>query len=270
MTGAALLFCASRVEAMFGAPLKFEGQASLCQPQGAHPQAPAHAHAHPHAEDFTEDRKTKAALSFANLTTPTMSGGLYGHSDQALPGLIWYRFDQGYFEDKPLWFKYLKPSATGSTLGWTDLNQVGPGDNTPDTLPIGKKVSFSILIKGYFVPKVTGAHYFIMGSDDSSYLWWGQDAATVTQDKTMGTAIISLPGKRSRERWWQLVTLRMTAGTAYPLSIMYGQNLGAWHLVFAFKAPDQDKPTQDGTGYFYGRVAAGTTIAASVEVVDRI
>lgn len=248
---------------MFGAPLNFEDQSSHCQSRDAHTQA------HAQTEEFAVEvnRRTKAAHAFDNLTTPTMSGGLYGHSEQVLPGLIWYRFDQGYFEDKPLWFKSLKPSATGSTLGWKDLNQVGPGDTTPDTLPIGKKVSFSMLIKGYFVPKVTGLHIFALGSDDSSYLWWGKHATTVTQDKTLGSASISLPGTRDRQKWFQVMALQMTAGTAYPLSIMYGQNLGAWHLVFGFLASGQSKYTTDGTGYFYGRVAAGTTIAASVQIV---
>lgn len=245
---------------MFGAPLNFE-QAPHSRSQG------------PQTEGFTvaseATRKRKAAEAFANLTTPTMSGGLYGQTDEPLPGLIWFRYDQGYFEDKPLWFQNMKPTATGSTQGWTDLNQVGPGDTTPATLPIGKTDSFSMLIKGYFVPKTTGVHQIILGSMDSSYLWWGAPAATLTQDKTLGTASISLPGKKKiGQKWWQIQHVQMTAGTAYPLSIMYGLDIGVWHLFFAFVAPGQSQFTQDLTGYIYGRVATGTTIAASVEIVD--
>lgn len=181
-------------------------------------------------------------------------------SDTASPGLLWYRFDQGYFEDKPLWFKSLKPTAYGSTRGWVDLNQVGPGDTTPNTLPIGKKTYFSMLLKGYFVPKMTGVHLFSLASDDASYMWWGVHAITQTYDKTAGSASIVIPGTRDKTSSCS-VALKLTAGTAYPLSIMYGQSVGAWHLHFQFTPPGLETPIVDGTDYLFNRVPKSTKVA---------
>lgn len=240
---------------MIGAPLEFTECFSSSHSLSASDLSPTSAEMH------AEAAAMKALMAWSLVTSPSMTGSLPGQ-DQARPGLIWYRYDQGYFADEPTWFKSLQPSAGDKTQGWTDLNQVGPKDGTPGTLPIAKTVLFSMLIKGYFVPKMTGIHHFTLSSDDASYLWWGANAAVSTPNKKTSSASIALPGVHALVTG--SVSLIMTAGTAYPLSIMYGQGSGNWHLQFSFVPPATSVSSSDGTGYYYAIVAPGTVVAGDV------
>lgn len=207
--------------------------------------------------------RSKAMQAFSDATTPSMTAGVYGTPpDTVLPGLIWYRYDQGYFADNPAWFKSLTYSAADRTFGWADMNHVGPGDNTPNYLPIGQTSAFSLLVRGYFIPKTTGVHIFKLGSDDASYLWWGSEAAVPTPSKTVMTASIALPGEHPLI--FGSVSLNMAAGTAYPLSIMYGQNRGGYGFKFSFVSPGSPETT-DGTGYYFSDLPSNTIVASAVK-----
>lgn len=195
-----------------------------------------------------------------------MKPGVEGLPDRVAPGLMWYRFDQGYFNDNPKWFKNLNPTSGDVTLGWSGLNLIGPGpgDDSTNTLPVSQSENFSFLIKGYFVPKVSGIHRFTLGSDDASFMWWGAAATVATAEKNIHDASISNPGVHPPIQ--ASVSFNMSAGTAYPLAIMYGQKSGGYNLTFAFTPPGGQE-TNDGTGVYYSMVTSDTVIASALRPV---
>lgn len=164
-----------------------------------------------------------------------------------VPGLKWARYDQGYFKDSPSWFQGLTASATGITNGWTDINQK-PLSKSQGFLPIAQYIQFSFLISGTFVAQKSGIHTFQMSSDDASYMWIGPDALVDTSSALTSNAAIKAPGEHPNQG--SSVAVDMVAGQAYPLRIMYGQNMGDWNLRFSYSTPDGGNTT-DGTGHFF-------------------
>lgn len=164
------------------------------------------------------------------------------------PGLSWFRYDQGYFNDQPSAFRGLTPSESGTTNGWNDLDRT-PGGRTAGFLPISKTSKFSFVVSGMFVPLKTGAHKFLLSSDDASYMWIGSGAVGDFTTFSTSSAKINLGGLHGNNT--QSVDMDMLAGQAYPLLIMFGQNEGGFNLEFAFKVPDRDSFISDGTAYFF-------------------
>lgn len=209
-------------------------------------------------------RQFKAEQAFGDATAPSMTASVEGLPDRASPGLIWYRYDQGYFNDNPKFFQSLKPTVGGVTMGWKDLKHVEPSDITSNFLPINQYERFSFLIKGYFVPKTSGIHMFTLGSDDASYMWFGSAATVATANKSFRDASISLPGIHGVVT--KSVSFNLSAGTAYPMAIMYGQGGGGYNLQFSY-APPGGQSTTDGTGVFYCIVTSDTVIASAVRAL---
>lgn len=220
------------------------------------------------AEEAKQVKAMKAAQVWFTQTSPSVTGVVDMGDDpnNSFPGLFWYRFDQGYFANNPLWFTGLQASAFNQTSGWGTLDQLfsqpvshGP----PAALPNGQ-VSFSLLVKGYFIPMVTGIHQFMLECADAGYMWLGGPATASTTDKSIRSASIAIPGNHARTS--RSVSYKLIAGTAYPLSIMYGQNAAGGDLHFSFTPPYSSAKILDGTGYFFSLLALNTVVATSVMV----
>lgn len=233
---------------MIGAPLDFNecfSQEDLPPPQDTYEE---------------EIAREKAMSMWVYDTAPSMTTLPGLDWVGFVPGLVWYRYDQGYFADDPTWFTAsLTPSAVSLTRGW---EEEGPQDMKQNPTPV--PTVFSALFKGYFIPRTTGVHRFTLASGNASHLWWGQSAATEAQSKTLASASISLPGFHRLVRG--STSLLMNSGTAYPLSIMYGQNTGPgiWNLRFSFTVPGSSTVTTDGDGYFFAILPEDTVISADV------
>lgn len=198
-----------------------------------------------------------AAVSFTSLQALqylASAGTLAGvHSistpPKLQPGLIWARYDQGYFNDNIDWFSGLTPSATGRTEGWTSINHT-PGDTAAGQLPTSKTTEFSFTISGYFVPQTSGSHSFVLASDDAAYFWMGSDA---TKAPTTSNTSINNGGLHGLVPIKTDVTL--TAGQVYPILIMYGQNFGEFALQFVYSTPGAPM-TATGKGFFFSDLPA--------------
>lgn len=166
------------------------------------------------------------------------------------PGLGWFRYDSGYFNDDLSFFKskYNGASDVGMTTGWAGVNQV-VGDSNSMYLPISSANGSTFVISGYFFPNFSGLHQFFMSSSDASYLWLGDAATVLSASKKISDASISIPGIHPLTQG-SLFSMIMTAGHAYPLSIIYGMG-SVGDLQFSFATPDSTTFTNDGTGYFF-------------------
>lgn len=120
------------------------------------------------------------------------------------PGL-WLRTYTGYFNDDPNWFI----TASGN-FGIADTN-LGGGSTIP--------VTTSIEWQGYFLPEVTGTYTFSTTSDDASYLWIGNDAAS---GYTTANALVNNGGLHGPVT--VSATIELTAGVYYPIRIQAGNN----------------------------------------------
>jgi len=105
---------------------------------------------------------------------------------------------------------------------------------------------YSWMWKGYFLAPNTGTYTFYTTSDDASHLWIGAIAKTgyTTSNATVNNG--GLHGARERSG-----TISLSAGTAYPMRIMFGENTGGDIMTVAFAGPSISKTT-NGSGYYFG------------------
>lgn len=173
-------------------------------------------------------------------------------------GLLWKRYDQGYFADSPAWFTGQVPTASGVTNGWSDISRV-TGPTTSGLLPIAQTTQFSFLISGFFVAQRTGSHQFKLSADDAAYLWIGPTQALSTTDTA--NASISLAGIHGNNS--SSVTFDLVVGRAYALTLLYGQSEGGWNLQFSF-VPPGGVEGYDGTSCYYSTLPSGTQVADTI------
>lgn len=254
---------------MIGAPLAFM-ECFLPSPQLTPDTAPATGSADTQllpemtGEMLAEWKAELAMVAWAQVAVPSMEAIIPDMvQDSARPGLIWYRFDGGNFLDDPKWFMANDMTAGGKALTWKEGE--APVDLNPHA--IETPPMFSLLIKGYFVPRTTGLHRFTLESRSACYLWMGQSATVRTADKMMSSAAIALPGTHGLVKG--SVTFSMTAGMAYPLSLMYGQTTGpgVWNMRLSFTDPASSTETTDGTAYYFAILQKDTVVSADLVVV---
>ena len=97
---------------------------------------------------------------------------------------------------------------------------------------------------GYFLAPTTGIYNFSLASDDGSYLWIGNNAvsgyttgnANVFATFNTGTVISG--------------NIQLTAGTYYPIRVLYGNGVGGAYVTLSFSGPGI-ATTTDGTGYYF-------------------
>lgn len=104
---------------------------------------------------------------------------------------------------------------------------------------------FTVQWLGYFKPDITGTWNFILGSDDDSFIWIGQNALS---GFTSSNANIAFPNPQGLI--FNSFSINLTAGIYYPIRILYGENSGLNQITFAFSSNGTTWNT-NGNGYFY-------------------
>jgi len=97
---------------------------------------------------------------------------------------------------------------------------------------------------GYFLAPTTGVYNFSLASDDGSYFWIGNDAVSgYTTSNARVFATFNTGTVTSGN-------IQLTAGTYYPVRVLYGNGTGAAYITLSFSGPGI-ATTSDGTGYFF-------------------
>ena len=97
---------------------------------------------------------------------------------------------------------------------------------------------FAYKFSGFYVPTHTGKHYFRTYSDDASYVYidTGAGGATKTSGSYMGTRVVDNGGTHGGR--WREGTINLTAGAIYPIEILFGENTGAFRMIYQFHGPN--------------------------------
>jgi hypothetical protein len=131
---------------------------------------------------------------------------------------LYRRTYSGYFNDNVNYFDSASPTAAA-----VDTSPLSAGT-------IANNTSYQWL--GYWLATsdtiIGGQTYFLLTSDDASYMWIGNTALT---GYTTGNPVINNGGVHSSQTVQGFIP--MTAGVYYPIRIQYGQGTGssAFQLV---------------------------------------
>jgi hypothetical protein len=107
---------------------------------------------------------------------------------------------------------------------------------------IGANISYQWV--GYFLAPTTGIYNFSLASDDGSYFWIGNNAVS---GYTTGNANVFATFNTGTVTSGNI---QLTAGTYYPVRVLYGNGTGAAYITLSFSGPGIATRT-DGTGYFF-------------------
>jgi len=107
---------------------------------------------------------------------------------------------------------------------------------------IGDNISYQWV--GYFLAPTTGIYNFRLASDDGSYFWIGNNAVS---GYTTGNANVFATFNTGTVTSGNI---QLTAGTYYPVRVLYGNGVGAAYITLSFSGPGI-ATTSDGTGYFF-------------------
>lgn len=157
---------------------------------------------------------------------------------RSISGLYGKRY-VGYYASVPSWF--LTATLHGDTNTTTSINNFTSSAD-----------SYSWMWLGYFIPTTTETYTFYTSSDDASHLWVGTYA---TSGYTTGNCTVNNGGDHGTQE--ASGTAALTAGTIYPIRIMYGENAGADTMTVSFSTPTITKTT-NGLGYYFGGDVAWT------------
>ncbi|MEY4290489.1 MAG: hypothetical protein RL130_431 [Actinomycetota bacterium] len=98
--------------------------------------------------------------------------------------------------------------------------------------PHGGKYQFSKEWTGFFLPPESGNWTFTVTSDDSSYLWIGEGAESSGK---ASNALIALPGVHGP--WTKYVSVYLKSGNAYPIRIVYGNDINFAQMTVTTTSP---------------------------------
>ena len=151
-------------------------------------------------------------------------------------GFQYKAYNNIYFNDNPYWFSRYTPSHTGLITNISSITAF-PG-YTATTIE-------SIEVTGYFVPSSTGSWTFYISSDDSAYLWFGDQAlagynlqnCVINNGNSQGNTEVSF-------------SITLVAGHHYPIRIQQGNLSGLCVFSMSFEGPDVVK-TSNGDGFFF-------------------
>jgi GLEYA domain len=142
-------------------------------------------------------------------------------------------------------YQYSRAGYHGDNVNYLDTGATAvAATNSVVNSSVPEFVSYSYL--GYFLAPTTGNYTFSLASDDRSWMWIGNDAlagaytnANHIITTTFNTGTITSP------------TISMTAGTYYPIRIVYGNGASAgFGINLSFAGPGITSRT-NGTGYFF-------------------
>ncbi len=150
---------------------------------------------------------------------------------------LYRRTYSGYFDDDPAWFA----SATQTA------------ETADSTLAIASiPTTTSVQYVGYFVPSTTETYTFFTTSDDASYLWIGDAAAT---GFTTGNAVVDNGGVHGPQE--RSGTVSLEAGRYYPIRIQVGNNEAGGLLSVSFSTPSIAKTSTFTDRVFHNSVSEG-------------
>ena len=167
---------------------------------------------------------------------------------------IMYRIYDGYFNDDLTFFSRSAETATGWTSIFLNLSSSTGGLRSSGTTYL----NYSVQWVGYFYADVTGTWKFSTNSDDSSFVWIGNNALS---GYTVANALINNSGEHGLVTVTS--TISLTAGNFYPIRIMYGQGYGSSGFNLSFTPPN------GSTSYdFSGRIFYSKGISAAFPAED--
>ena len=93
------------------------------------------------------------------------------------------------------------------------------------------------MFSGFFVPYTSGKHWFRTYSDDASYVYLqGINNGDERSHGGWGTRVVDNGGLHGG-RWRQGGHYNLTAGQFYPITIMFGENAGAFRMIYQYHGP---------------------------------
>lgn len=133
------------------------------------------------------------------------------------------------------WFKqfsnqYGTPNASQF---YTKVSNIVRSNNGRNTL--WNSFPFSIEFEGFIVPDVTGYWTFGLFTDDSSFLWIGDNAVS---KYTTQNALIKNGGGHAPK--YIRNNIRLEKGKEYPIRIQYGEGGGGYHFDLIIKPPNSN------------------------------
>jgi hypothetical protein len=149
---------------------------------------------------------------------------------------------KGYFSDDMDFFLTHQEFASGYSADLTGLSAATNGF----LIESNTQVHVSAEWVGYILIPVDsgGLWSFTMVSDDSSYLWLGDNAIS---NYAASNAFMRLSGTHTSQQVSSSATL--LEDVYYPIRIQYGQDLGAYNFILSLESPGG--ATVDGATLLY-------------------
>lgn len=193
------------------------------------------------------------------------------------PGLVYNVFDNPYevpAEDKS--YPNFSPShfnngALPTLYNGTseDINFVIPADGRAAiyAVPFQSENQRAIVLQGYFAPEASGTHTITLsGCDDIAYIWLGDAAFNTWEDSNYNC--------RATQAGDDSLVEDFTAGTFYPITILYANSIYNGRLQLSITTPDGISHN-DTTGFFEqpicrpGNFTHWTSVNATIGGVER-
>jgi len=165
-------------------------------------------------------------------------------------GLFMRYYSNLYFANDPNFFNNNIPTYTGITTNLRNTYAATCGfnnSNRGEDITIGgitAKIVYSVEWTGVFYAPVSGTYTFYLQSDDSSYLWLGDNALS---GYTTANCLINSNYNGGIE---VSTSINLVAGQYYPIRIQFGDGGGFQFLKFRFTLPNGTF-VYEGTGYYY-------------------
>jgi hypothetical protein len=152
----------------------------------------------------------------------------------------------GYYNDNPNWF--LTASPQGDTNSLSSIDRFTSSTQT-------NQDNYSWEWIGYFKANSNEAYTFYTSSDDSSFLWLGNAAAS---GYLTSNALVNNGGLHGKLEKQGTTSNPLVSGQYYPIRIQYGEKTGGDIITISFSTNTKSKTT-NGTGYFFSAVNCGGT-----------
>jgi hypothetical protein len=202
--------------------------------------------------------KLKTALGLTTSSVSMSQAKIYAGAGSALAvskfdgytlrnGLFMRFYSNTYFYNNVNFFNSNTPSYTGVVTNFrnTYCATGGISNATPAAYQIGNvpvMSTYSVEWFGVFFAPVSGTYTFYITSDDTSFIWIGDNA--LSGYTTTNTLINTLYVYTEIS-----ATISLTGGTYYPFRFQYGAG-GGDALFFSFAPPNGGR-VYDGTGYYF-------------------
>lgn len=154
-----------------------------------------------------------------------------------------YKIVNGYFADEVTFFLDAVENAHGIT---NDFTNIVTSTNGKIEKADGDQHQFSVEWTGYFIPTQSGNWELGITSDDSSFMWIGDNAVN---DYTIQNAFINNQGIHKMRN----VTSKsiFIANNLYPIRIQYGDNSSGNNFILSVKSPNGLMQSTKNNGLFF-------------------